>query len=236
VLEEASEKVYTVKSDANISISNHDGAIMVYGSDANELRVRSLKRAYSHERLNQITIDVSTGPRAVSISAKVPARPKWALRDYSGTVDLIVVAPATASISTLDLNAGEVLIDSMHGREAHARLGDGRIFARDCFTDLDLTMNRGTVTLTYDWWPQEQFSVHVNLEKGSAWVSLPTKAAFHLAAEAALGKIANDFNDLPVSAISSPHMKIDQVINGGGVATIDVRVNKGDIKIAEANQ
>jgi hypothetical protein len=30
-------------------------------------------------------------------------------------------------------------------------------------------------------------------------------------------------------------MKIDQIINGGGTATINVRVDKGDIKIAEAN-
>jgi hypothetical protein len=30
-------------------------------------------------------------------------------------------------------------------------------------------------------------------------------------------------------------MKIDQIIDGGGSTTINVRVEKGDIKIAEAN-
>ncbi len=30
-------------------------------------------------------------------------------------------------------------------------------------------------------------------------------------------------------------MKIDQIVNGGGAATINVRVEKGNIKIAEAN-
>ena len=50
------------------------------------------------------------------------------------------------------------------------------------------------------------------------------------------GKIANDFNDLPVSANSSTReMKIDQIINGGGKATVEVRVERGEIKIAEAN-
>jgi hypothetical protein len=114
VLEEVSEKVYTVEPDANISIHNQDGAILVYGSDVNEVRVRSLKKAYSHARLNQIAIDVSTKPGAVSITAKVPPQPKWAFSDHSGTVDCIIVVPATASISALDLNAGEVLLDSMH--------------------------------------------------------------------------------------------------------------------------
>jgi hypothetical protein len=236
VLEEASEKVYTVEPDANISIHNQDGAILVYGSDVNEVRVQSLKKAYSQKRLNQIVIDVSTKPGAVSVTAKVPHQQKWALRDHSGTVDCTITVPATASITALDLNAGEVLLDSMHGREVHARLGDGRIFARNCFTNLDLTAERGTLTLSYDWWEEEKFSVQAKVAQGNAWVFLPTDAAFHLLARARHGKIANDFNDVPLTANSSAReMKIDQIINGGGSATIEIRVDKGEIKIAEAN-
>jgi len=124
----------------------------------------------------------------------------------------------------------------MHGREVHARLGDGRIFARNCFTNLDLTMHRGTLTVGYDWWEQEEFSTHVNVGQGNAWFFLPSAAGFHLLARAAHGKIANDFNNVPLTANSSvPEMNIDQIINGGGAATINVRVEKGDIKIAEAN-
>jgi hypothetical protein len=236
VLEDVVEQVYSIDPSANISIHNYDGAILVYGSDINEVRVRSLKRAYSQERLNEIAIDVSTKPGAVSITAKVPPQPKWAFSDHSGTVDCIIVVPATASISALDLNAGEVLLDSMHGRELHAQLGAGRIFARNCFTNLDLTMNRGTLTLGYDWWEQEKFSAHVNVGQGNASVFLPTDARFHLLARAVHGKVANDFNNVPLTANSSAReMNIDQIINGGGVATINVRVEKGDIKIAEAN-
>src|SRR6476620_5838010 len=236
VLEELSEKFYMVEPSANISIHNYDGAILVYGSNVNEVRVRSLKRAYSHERLNQIVIDVSAKPGALSITAKTPLQPKWALSVHSGTVDCTIVVPATASISALELNAGEVLLDSMHGREVHARLGDGRIFARNCFTNLDLTMNRGTLTLGYDWWQQKKFSAHVNVGQGNAWVFLPSKAGFHLLARIADGKIANDFNNVPLTANSSAReMNVDQIINGGEATTINVRVEKGDIKIAEAN-
>jgi hypothetical protein len=236
VLEEVVEQVYPVEPDANISIQNQDGAIMVYGSDVNEVRVAWLKKAYSQERLKQIAIDVSSKPGAVSVTAKVPPQPKWGLSDHSGTVDCTIIVPATASISTLDLKAGEVLLDSMRGREVHARLGDGRIFARNCFTNLDLTMNRGMLTLGYDWWEQEEFSAHVNIGQGNAWVFLPTEAGFRLLARAAHGKIANDFNNVPLTANSSTRdIKIDQIINGGGAATINVRVEKGDIKIAEAN-
>ncbi len=103
---------------------------------------------------------------------------------------------------------------SMHGREVHARLDDGRIFARNCFTNLDLTVNRGTLTLSYDWWEQEKFSAQLRLAEGNAWLWLPSDSAFHLLAEAARGKIANDFNNIPISNNTSGRgMKIDQIIN-----------------------
>jgi hypothetical protein len=236
VLEETVEQVYTVDPSANIRIHNRNGAILVYGSDVNEVRVRSLKKAYSHERLNQIAIDVSTKPGAVSITTKSPPQPNWALSDHSGTVDCTIVVPATASISALDLNAGEVLLDGMRGQEVHARIGDGRIFARNCFTNMDLTMDGGTLTLSYDWWGEEKFSAYVQVAQGNAWIFLPTDAAFHLLADAAHGKIVNDFSNVPISANAPARgMKIDQIINGGGSATIQVRVGKGEIKIAEAN-
>lgn len=235
VLEEVVEKVYTIEPDANVSIKNGDGAVLVYGSDNNEIRVRCVKRAYSHERLNQIAIDISTKPGGVSIITRFP-QPRWAFSDRSGTVDYTIVLPATARISALDLNAGEILLEAMRGSEVRARLNDGRIFTRNCFTNLDLIMKRGTLTLTYDWWAQEKFSTQANLGQGNAWVFLPTEAAFRLVAEALDGKIANDFNELPVPVNSSGRgMKIDQTVNGGGLATIRVQVAKGDIKIGEAN-
>lgn len=233
VLEEVVENVYPVEPNVNVTIQNRDGAILVYGSDVNEVRVRSLKRAYSQERLNQIAVDISTKPGGVSIVTKFPPQPKWAFSDHSGTVDCTVVIPATASISALDLHAGEVLLDSMRGPEVRARLNDGRIFVRNCFTNLDVEMSRGTLTLGYDWWEQKKFLAQVNVGQGNAWVFLPTEAAFRLVAYASHGKIANDFNDVPLTA-NSP-IKVDQMINGGGSATIQVRVEKGDVKIAEAN-
>ena len=236
VLEEVSEKVYKVEPDANISIHNQDGAVLVYGSEVNEVQAQSLKKAYNRERLNQIAIDVSTQPGALSVIARIPPRPEWALGDSSGTVDFTIVVPATASIAALDLNAGEVFLDSMHGPKVHARLGDGRIVARNCFTNLDFTMNRGTLALDYNWWEQKGFSAHVNVGQGNAWVFLPTDAGFHLLARAARGKVANDFNNVPLTANSSgSEIKIDEIVNRRGSATIEIRVDKGNIKIAKAN-
>jgi hypothetical protein len=236
VVEETFERLYTVEPNVKITIQNRGGAVMVYGSDANELRVQAVKKAYSRERLRQITIDVARTPGTVSVTTKFPPQPKWALSDRSGTVDYTIVVPATASISALDLRAGEVVLDAMRGREARVRLGDGRIFARACFTDLDLTINRGTLILSYEWWEDEMFSAEVIMGKGNAWVWLPGDAAFHLLSNVTHGKIANDFNELPVSNNPDAAVrKIDQIVNGGGEATIKIRVDEGKIRIGEAN-
>ena len=61
------------------------------------MRVQAIKRAYTRERLKQIAVDVSIQPGSVSISTKLPPKPKWALFDRSGMVDYTIVAPATAN-------------------------------------------------------------------------------------------------------------------------------------------
>ena len=236
VLEEVVERVHSLEPGANVSIHNGDGAVLVYGSDEDNIRVQCVKKAYSQERLNQIAIDVAKKPGAVSITAKSPPHQRWAFSDHSGTVDCTIVVPATASVFTIDLNAGEVVLNGIKGREIHAHLGDGRIFARNCFTNLDATLDRGTLTVGYDWWEVERFSARLKLEQGNASVFLPTMSAFHLVAAVAHGKIANDFNDVPLTpSSSSEEMKIDRVINGGGSTTIQIQVDRGNIKIAEAN-
>ena len=236
VLEEVFEKVYAVEPDTSISIHNRDGAVLVYGGAPNEIRVHSIKKAYSSERLNQIAVDVSTKPRVVSVTTKFPTQPKWGFLDRSGAVDYTIVIPKTASISALELNAGEILLDSMRGQEARVRLNDGRIFARNCFTNLDLATMRGTLTLTYDWWEQEKFSAQVHVGQGNAWVFLPTESAFHLLARAANGRISNDFNRVPLTQNpSAGGIKVDQIVNGGGSAVLNIRVDNGRIKVGEAN-
>jgi len=236
VLEETIEQVYPVEPEANVTIQNRDGAIIVYGSDTDELRVRAVKKAYSRDRLNQITIEVSRTPGNVSVTTKFPPQPTWALSDRSGTVDYTITVPATASISALKLRAGKVRLEAMRGRAMRAQLGDGSISAHNCFTNLDLTMNRGTLTLSYEWWEDKKFSAEVNMRQGNASVWLPSEAAFHLMSEVKHGRIANDFSDVPVTSNPDAAVtKIDQIVNGGGEATIKIGLDEGTIRIGQAN-
>jgi hypothetical protein len=236
VLEETFEHLYTVEPNANITIQNGDGAVLVYGSNTSEMQVHAIKRAYRRSRLTQIAIDVLTKPGSVSITTKFPPRPKWGLFDRSGTVDYTVVVPATANILGLDLDAGEVLVDGMRGQMTRARLGEGRMFARNCFTNSDLAIRRGNLILSYDWWEENNFSAEANIAHGNAWAYLPGDAAFHLLVKAVHGDIFNDFESRAVAKpTAAKGTKIDALVNGGGQATIKFRVREGDIKIVEAN-
>jgi hypothetical protein len=235
LLEESFEQLYTVEPNANITIQNGDGAVLVYGSNVNEMRVHAVKRAYQRTRLKQIAIDVSTRPGSVSITTKFPPKSKWGLFDRSGTVDYTVTVPTTADIAALELDAGEILVDGMRGAATRARLGQGRMFARNCFTNLDLAIWRGNLILSYDWWEKSTFTAQANLAQGDAWAYLPVGGAFHLLAEAVHGEIFNDFETHAVAESAAARgMKVDALVNGGGEATIKFRVTEGKIKIVEA--
>ncbi len=236
VLEESFEQVYAVQPNTDLSIENGDGAVLVYGSNLNEIRIQATKKAYSKQKLQAIAIDVSAEPTFVSVKVKSPPKRRWALFDHSGTVDCTIVVPASANISQLRLNAGEVLLDGMRGRSVHARLGDGRMIVHNCFCDTDLAVERGNLTISYAWWERGTFSVQADITQGNAWAFLPSEAGFHLVAETAHGEIANDFDDPPVSRPTVAKAgKIDMLARGGGKPLIKMRTADGNIKIVEAN-
>jgi hypothetical protein len=200
------------------------------------MEVHATKKAYRHERLREIAIDVSVQPTSASIKVTLPPKPTWALFDHSGTVDFTVVIPASANISTVRLDAGEVFLDGMRGQSVHAWLGDGRMFAHNCFSNVDLALQRGNLSISYDWWESERFSVQANIARGNTWAFLPTNAAFRLIAETAYGKIANDFDNPPVARPTfAKAAKVDMLVDSGGSAAIMVQTTNGDIRIIEAN-
>ena len=233
-LEETFEQTYTIEPTAKVTIINGDGAVFVYGSNTSEMRVQAIKRAYTHERLKQIAINVSIQRGSVSINTKFPPKPEWALFDRSGTVDYTVVVPATISLARLELGGGEVLVDGMRGRKTDARLGSGRMFVHNCFGNVALTLDRGTLTLGYDWWEPGKFAIQANIGDGNVWAFLPIDVVCHLVAETGHGKIGNDFEE-PAQRGAKEITKTDILIHGGGEVAATMRAKKGDIKIMKAS-
>jgi len=233
-LEHVSEKSCAVNRDADFSIKNVDGSIRVYGSDKPEMRLQATTSAYTAERLNKIVVDVSAQPGAVSIETRFPPTPSWGLFDRSGTVDYVIIIPATAKLSRLELANGEVLIDSMEGEHVHAHLGQGRLSAHNCFGNLRLSVTTGGLELIYDWWERRPFSVDAQIVNGNLRAFLPSDASFRLAAQVINGKIGNDFANKEQRTGSTVNNTITMV-GEQPAAEVKLRAEHGNIQIVETN-
>ena len=237
ILEEVSDRRYPIDpAGLIISVSNRDGSISIYGAggDLREVRVETVKRAYTPERLKEISVQVSAEKNAVSIETTYPARSAGAFSDRSGTVEYVIVVPQAATISKLELANGEVLIEEMRSSEAHAQLGSGRLFAHNCFGNLDIHVQTGNIGLVYDWWEERDFSIRATVDDGNSFAYLPEEAAFHLIANTVTGKIANDFEEKEHrQAEGTTH--VDVLVDGADKPEIEIENHDGNIRIAEHN-
>ena len=234
--EEIIDHVYPVEPTATLSVTNRDGSIRVYaaGDETHDVHVEAIKKAYSAERLKGISVQVSAQPNSISIETIYPPDSPIGFADRSGTVDYVIVVPHTIRISKLELTNGEVQLDGMRSEEAHAQLGNGRLFAHNCFGNLDLHLKTGNLAIAYEWWEELEFSIRATIEDGNAFAYIPTDAAFHLIAHTATGKIANDFSEQE-DRRAEPLNKIDMAVNGGGKTLFQFETQDGNVKIAEHN-
>jgi DUF4097 and DUF4098 domain-containing protein YvlB len=235
-LEEMIDHSYPVEAAATLSVTNRDGSIRVYGAgtETHEIRIEAIKKAYSAERLKSISVKISAQPNSISIETIYPPDSGTGFSDRSGTVDYVIVVPQTIRISKLELSDGEVQLDGIRSEEVHAQLGSGRLFAHNCFGNLDLTLRTGNLAIAYEWWEEHEFSIRSTIQDGNAFAYIPSDAAFHLIAHTGTGKIANDFAEKE-ERHAEPVNKIDMLVGGDSKTTFQFETQDGNIKIAEHN-
>ena len=235
-LEEMIDHSYPIEPTATLTVTNRDGSIRVYGagSETRSVQVEAIKKAYSPERLKAISVQISAGPNSISIETIYPTDSDAGFSDRSGTVDYVIVVPHTIRISKLELTNGEVQLDGMSSNEARAQLGNGRLFAHNCFGNLNLSLKTGNLAIVYEWWEEREFSIHATIQDGNAFAYIPTEAAFRLIAHTATGKIANDFAEKEQRR-TEPINKVDTLVGDGGKTTFQFETQDGNVKIAQHN-
>jgi hypothetical protein len=233
-LEEIFEHTYPFDPGAAISLTSIDGSVQIYGSAKPEIRLQVIKKAYTAARLHGISVNVSAQPNSISIATIFPPKKTWGFSDRSGTVDYIIVVPETARIARLELRNGEILVTGIQGGGVHVILGNGRLFVRNCFCDVQAREVTGVLMLIYDWWNPRKFSTETQIADGNLFAVIPGDASFHLIAEAANGKIGNDFAEQE-QRTGAAVSKVDSLVGASPQATINLRAIDGNIKIVEAN-
>jgi len=227
---------YPVDPKASLRITNRDGSIRVYGAggDTHEVQVEAIKKAYSAARLKAISIHISATRDLISVDTIFPNDSNPGFSDRSGTVDYVIVIPQTIRISKLELTNGEILLEEIRSEEAHATVGNGRLFAHNCFGNLDLQLRTGNLAIVYEWWEEQKFAIRSTIEDGNAFAYIPGDAAFHLIARTESGQIGNDF-EAKEQRHAEPVTKVDMVVGDGGTTTFQFECKDGNIKISEHN-
>jgi hypothetical protein len=231
ILEEIIEQNYPLDPNAKFSLKNQDGSIRIYGHALPEMKLQAIKKAYTKDRLNKIDVSVAVQAGNVSIKTNYPPKPKWGLFDRSGTVDYVIVLPWSCDLQQVELDNGELLIDGMRGSEVRARLGNGRLFGHNCFSDVQLSVAHGDLAVGYDWWENHAIGLDTTIGDGDAHVYIPSDAQFRLHAEGSDG-IYNDFSRQE-DRTSGEQFKLDLSIGTDPNGNLKVRALDGSVKIQE---
>lgn len=232
IREDITHKTVPLSLNASISIQNEDGGIWIYGANIQEAQIQVIKRAYSQEQLNAIQVDLVATADQLSIDTKYPPRPRWSLRDRSGTVDYVLVVPWTCRIARAQLANGEALIDGMRESAVHAELRNGRLFVHNCFGEIHAEVASGGLGIAYDWWEKGKLAVTARILSGNMRAVFPDNAAFHLLATSVNGDVVSDFvGEQDRQRGGTP--KIDIVTRGEPKAEIALEAVNGSIQVAE---
>jgi DUF4097 and DUF4098 domain-containing protein YvlB len=193
VLEDVVEQRHSLAPDGTLSIQNIDGSIQIYGGAASEISIKAIKKAYSLERLKEIKVEIRATPTTVAIKTIfAPKKGTLNLSDRSGTVKYILTVPENIQITKLDLINGEILVESLQGGSAHARLINGLMTAHNCFGDLDFSIVNGRLEAVYDWWNKRKFLV--KLSSGNIRAIVPSDASASITARTVAGGIVTAFD------------------------------------------
>lgn len=228
--EELVEQTYAVTANTKLTIRNTDGRIFVYGSEAIEIRIIALKRAFTKERLDGIAINVAVNSESATIDTVYPTVPNDSiLADRSGTIDYTIIVPQYCTLSKVELANGEIIIEGMRGPQINARLGKGRLLFRNNFSPAQISVGRGGLDIAYGWWEDDGSSLVAAIAEGDLRLSLPADAGVSLDAASVNGRIRNRFTEDAEEA--EEPKTLTTVLGYESGATFELRTTSGNIRI-----
>jgi len=145
-LTETFSQVYPLTATGRVNIVNINGDVHVNVWDQNSVKVDAIKRAYSRERLSEVTVDVQSAADILTIKTRYPED-----RNYSGrnredswaSVEYTVTLPRRAQLDGAELVNGSLDVEGVQG-SVRASLVNGNVKASDLGGEVKLsTVNGG---------------------------------------------------------------------------------------------
>jgi len=194
-LTEEFHQSYALTATGRVSIANINGNVHISAWDRNEVKVDAVKRAYSPERLSEVTIDVTNSADSVVIKTKYAERNQtFETRNRENnpaSVEYTLTVPRGARIDSADLVNGSLDIEGVKG-DVRVSLVNGEVKAGGLGGEVKVSTVNGAqeVNVTA---LDEAKGVTLNSVNGSIVLIVPSGANAQVRASTVHGAITNDF-------------------------------------------
>lgn len=193
-LTEAFNQIYPLSPTGRVSIANINGDVHINVWDQGSVKVDAVKRAYSQQRLSEVTIDVTNTADSVQIKTKYPED-----RNYNGrsredswaSVEYTLTIPRRARLNSAELVNGSLDIQGLQG-DVNASLVNGTVKAGGLGGEVKLSTVNGGIEANVAALDGAK-SVALNSVNGSIVLIVPSGAGADVKASTLHGAITNDF-------------------------------------------
>jgi DUF4097 and DUF4098 domain-containing protein YvlB len=194
-LTEEFHQSYALAATGRVSIANINGDVHISAWDRNEVKVDAVKRAYSPQRLSEVTIDITNTADGVSIKTKYPERnlnfDSRSRENNPAAVEYTLTVPRTARIDSAELVNGSLDIEGVQG-DVRASLVNGEVKANGLSGEAKLSTVNGTMEVNLAGL-MESKGATLNSVNGSIVLIVPSGASADVRASTVHGRITNDF-------------------------------------------
>ena len=189
-LTEEFHQTYAITADGRLELDNINGSVHVSSWDRNEVKVDAVKYADTKEKLDEQTIDVSSGADYLSIRTKYRDHDHSGVHNDPGGVEYTLTVPRTIRLDEIKLINGSLDIAGVTG-EVRASCINGRVEAHDLAGRARLSTINGRLDARF----QHLSGKDIELESvnGSVELTLPSDANAEVEASTVSGGINNDF-------------------------------------------
>jgi hypothetical protein len=215
-LTEMFSQTYPITATGRVNIVNINGDVHVNVWDQNAVKVDAVKRAYSQQRLSEVTIDVGSFSDIVQIKTKYPEN-----RSYNGSnredswasVEYTLTLPRRAHLDGAELVNGSLDVDGVQGF-VRASLVNGTVKASGLGGEVRLSTVNGGIEASVAALETAK-GVQLTSVNGSIVLIVPSGASADVKASTVHGGITNDFGLQVEDGQFVGHSMSGQIGSGG---------------------
>ena len=222
-------QTYPLSPAGRVSIANINGDVHINVWDQNSIKVDAVKRAYSQQRLSEVTIDVINTADSVKIKTKYPENQNYGGRDRQdnpASVEYTLTVPRRASLDGAELVNGSLDVEGIQG-DVHASLVNGTVKAAGLGGEVKLSTVNGGIGASMDALDGSK-GITLNSVNGPIVLVVPSGSSADVKASTIHGAIINDFGLTVEDGQYVGHTLSGQIGSGG----IRVRLNNVNGSIA----